>query len=180
MSFKQVVQHQLDYTMWATARLVNAAGALTEEELTRDFGTADKSVLGTLVHIFAADRVWYHRVAGLELKPFVEERDYSLKVLRSDWPVLLYDWKLWAAKSDESVFAADVEYVDLKGRPWKNPAWHIVHTVVNHATLHRGQVQGFLRMMGKTPEPLDVIVFCREMQRTALPKAAPSVVRSQE
>jgi len=35
---------------------VEAASKLTAEELTRDFGTADKSAMGTLVHMFGVDR----------------------------------------------------------------------------------------------------------------------------
>ena len=42
----------LDYSMWASSRLLDAAAELTSEELTRDFETADKSVHGTLVDIW--------------------------------------------------------------------------------------------------------------------------------
>jgi len=54
----EVVQSHLSYHAWASGLLVEAASRLSNEELTRDFGTADKSVLGTLVHVFGADRVW--------------------------------------------------------------------------------------------------------------------------
>ena len=46
---------QLDYTAWASQRLMDAAAQLSSEELTRDFKTADKTVLDTLVHVYAAD-----------------------------------------------------------------------------------------------------------------------------
>ena len=42
--------------------MLDAARQLSPEELNRDFQTADKSVLGTLVHVFAADRVWLRRL----------------------------------------------------------------------------------------------------------------------
>ena len=57
------VQDMLAYSAWASRRLVDAAAQLPPEQLTRDFGTADKSVLGTLVHVFAADRVSQKRAA---------------------------------------------------------------------------------------------------------------------
>ena len=52
----EVLRSHVGYPAWASGLLVEAAGRLTHEELTRDFGTADKSVLGTLVHVFGADR----------------------------------------------------------------------------------------------------------------------------
>ncbi|HXM42009.1 MAG TPA: hypothetical protein VN924_12195 [Bryobacteraceae bacterium] len=46
----EVLCSQIGYTVWASRLLVEAAGELlTQDELTRDFGAADKSVLGTLV-----------------------------------------------------------------------------------------------------------------------------------
>ena len=52
------LQTHLRYTAWASARIVDAASRLSDEERTRDFKSADKSVLGTLVHVYGADRVF--------------------------------------------------------------------------------------------------------------------------
>ena len=45
----EVIRMHFDYSRWASARLLNAAAQLSAEELTHGFGTADKSVHGTLV-----------------------------------------------------------------------------------------------------------------------------------
>jgi uncharacterized damage-inducible protein DinB len=84
-----VVRTQLDYSQWASDRLVAAASTLSPEELTRDFGTADHSVLGTLVHIYAADRVWFGRIRDNPPAHFIAPEDMSLEVLQGDWPRLL-------------------------------------------------------------------------------------------
>ena len=39
---------QLDYSAWASQRLLDSAAKLSHEELTRDFKTADKTVLDPL------------------------------------------------------------------------------------------------------------------------------------
>lgn len=44
---RDVLAPHIAYTRWASGRLVESAGALTSEQLTREFGIADKSVLGT-------------------------------------------------------------------------------------------------------------------------------------
>jgi uncharacterized damage-inducible protein DinB len=140
---------------------VDAASQLPPEQLTRDFGTADKSVLGTLVHIFAADRVWLARVEGVPSTSFTTEADYDLSVLQNEWPVVHEKWLAWVDGLTDETAAADLHYADMRGNHWQQPPWQIVLHVVNHATQHRGQVAGFLRSMGHAPPPLDLTAFYR-------------------
>ena len=151
----------LDYTAWASRKLVEAAGHLTSEELTRDFGTSDHSVLGTLVHVFAADRIWLSRVTQAPTpETFLDPaKDMHLAVLQNDWPQLLERWKQWAAGTTDT--NAVLHYQDMKGNPHQSPAWQIVLHLVNHGTHHRGQAAGFLRTLGHTPPTLDLIAYYR-------------------
>lgn len=160
----EVLRHHIDYTAWASRRLVEAAAALTPEELTRDFGTSDKSVLGTLVHIFAADRIWMARIEGFIPQAFVNpEADMRMEALEQNWPQIHAFWKQWAAHQTADSLTEVLTYRDLKGREWSSPLWQIALHVVNHATHHRGQVAGFLRSMGKTPPVLDLIAYYRQL-----------------
>ena len=151
----------IDYSAWASARMVEAAAKLPEAELRRDFATADKSVLGTLVHVFGADRVWLARVQGRQQGPFLSDADYSMDVLRTDWPRIYAGWKEFAAPLTDGDVTQLRAYTDLKGNPWQTPLWQIVLHVVNHGTHHRGQAAGFLRSLGHAPPPLDLIAYYR-------------------
>ncbi len=111
--------------MWATNRLLDAGAKLTPEELTRDFGSSEKSVARTLAHIYAADRVWMGRIQGANPKLYVNDEDRDLVVLIRAWPALPKQWKTRAgALTDES---ADnkVDYTNPKGNPDRTPQWHI-------------------------------------------------------
>lgn len=157
----ETLQTHLRYSAWASALLVDAASRLTEDELTRDFKSADKSVLGTLVHVYAADRVWLARIEGEPPQPFlVPERDLHLRVLQHDWPALMDRWTSWAGTLLEPM--AHASYQDLRGNAHTTPYWQIVLHVVNHGTHHRGQVSAMLRAMGHTPPPLDLIRYYRD------------------
>jgi uncharacterized damage-inducible protein DinB len=153
----------LDYTNWASNRLMDAVSTLPQEELTRDFGTADHSVLGTLAHVYAADRVWLGRVLGNPPARFIGDEDMHLEVLRNDWPRLLEGWRTWVDGQTNESLCTSLRYKDLKGNAHETPHWQIVLHVVNHATHHRGQISGFLRAMGHTPPPLDLIAYYRSM-----------------
>lgn len=156
----ETIRIHFDYTEWATNRILDAAGKLSPEELERDFGTADKSVLGTLTHIFAADRVWLARIEG---KPQERPQGYDLARLSAEWAELYGRWKRWADRLTEAAVEERLSYTDLKGNPWVSPIWQIALHVVNHGTHHRGQVAGFLRSMGQAPPPLDLIAYYRTL-----------------
>ena len=162
----------LDYSAWATSRLLDAVHQLSPEEMTRDFATADRDVLGTLAHIFAADRVWLTRVRGAPSTGFLTAAERNLDFLRREWPVLHDRWRGWGRELTDETATSVLAYRDLKGNAWQNPTWQIVLHVVNHATHHRGQAAGFLRAMGHTPPKLDLIAYYRELPTTSF--ATPS------
>lgn len=153
------LQLQLDYTAWASQRLLDVAATLSHEQLTRDFQTADKSVLGTLSHIYAAERVWLSLALAEPGARFGDAEPCDLAVLQREWPALHQRWKQWLRDSCGADVARPISFQDLSGRPLAKPAWQVVLHLVNHATHHRGQVSGFLRAMGQTPPPLDLMHY---------------------
>ena len=154
----ETLQQHIAYTAWATSRLLGAAAQIPAEHLTHDFQTSDRSIIGTLAHTFAADRVWLKRVTGEPITVFITDEDRQLATLQRDWPIVLQGW---AAALDDP--ARVVHYRDMKGNPYNNPLYEIVLHLVNHGTHHRGQVSGFLRTLGHTPPPLDLIYYYRGM-----------------
>ena len=157
-----VLREHLHYTAWASQLLVHALEHIPSDQLTRDFQTSDHSILGTLVHVFAADRVWLKRLQGEAVTTFLSDSDFDLRVLQIDWPLLYGKWNEWAAELTDESAAASVSYLDTKGNPYASTVREIVFHVVNHGTHHRGQVAGFLRTLGHTPPQLDLIRYYRE------------------
>jgi len=158
----EVLRMHLAYSAWATGRLLEAAGKLSPEEWTRDFHTADRSVLGTLAHTCAADRIWLERMQGAPCSGF--RTDLSAEELQAEWPLLHEHWQAWVRDLTDEAAAAALAYKDMAGREWNQPVWQLVLHVVNHATHHRGQVSGFLRAMGHVPPKLDLVHYYRELK----------------
>ena len=158
----------IDYSCWASTLLLDAAAQLSPAELTQDFKTADRSVLDTLVHVYAADRLWLSRLSGSPHPGFVTEADRSLEALRQGWPVLIERWTAWSAGLTDESALSELAYSDMKGNRWKQPFWQLILHVVNHGTHHRGQVSGFLRSMGHPPPQLDLTRYYRETTNAAV------------
>ncbi len=141
-------RRHLRYSRWASARLVEAVAAIPAEVRDRDLGASHKSIGETLKHVLFADHIWLARVTGEEID--------------RDWTAV---WDRWASLAD-SWTDADldrvVDYRDMKGNAHRSRVDEIVMHVVNHATLHRGQVMGMLRQLGVAPPATDLIFFYRE------------------
>ena len=52
------------YNQWANGRVYDAASLLSDEEYRCDTGAFFKSMMGTLNHIVAGDRIWMKRFTG--------------------------------------------------------------------------------------------------------------------
>jgi uncharacterized damage-inducible protein DinB len=147
----------ISYSGWASRRLLDAALALSEEDQRREFGVSHKSLIGTLEHIFFADRIWFARTVD----PNVLEGDQSLAVA---WPRLQKRWEEWASALTPEDLLRVVDYTDMRGNLHSTPVWQILLHVVNHATLHRGQVMSLLRQLGVAPPATDLIFYYREIK----------------
>jgi uncharacterized damage-inducible protein DinB len=137
----------LRYSTWASRKLVEAIRMVPDGDAERPVGISHSSLLGTLAHILWADWLWFTRVVEPMEKP-----GQTREVLETVWPELLDKWVAWADGASDAEINRVVEYKSLlDGQMALTPAWQIVLHVVNHATLHRGQLMGMLRQMGIAP-----------------------------
>ena len=89
----------------------------------------------------------------------VKPADYDLAKLTLEWKSFRGSMERVGRIADRRIMNEWRDYKDMKGNPHRTPLWQIGLHVVNHATHHRGQVSGFLRSLGKTPPPLDLIYY---------------------
>jgi uncharacterized damage-inducible protein DinB len=149
------------YSGWASRRVLKAALQLTMEELQRPNSISHGSIAGTLAHIYLADRVWQERITRAD-KPVVW--DASIGEAEADWPAIQKAWEAWAEAVTEAELERSVQYKSIiTGNSAENTAAEIVTHVVNHATLHRGQVVGMIRQLGMQPPASDFINYLREL-----------------
>jgi uncharacterized damage-inducible protein DinB len=151
---KEEARTHLRYSGWASRRLLDAALALDAEMLHREMNVSHRSLFQTLAHIYFGDRVWLERVVALPIP--------AEDPLENAWPKVMERWLEWANAPGDSDLDRIVSYKDTRGNDHRTPLWQIVLHVVNHGTLHRGQVMAMLRQLGVAPPPTDLIFYYRE------------------
>ncbi|MEO5926657.1 MAG: DinB family protein [Bryobacteraceae bacterium] len=153
-------QRLIRYTGWASRKVLSAALQVPLEELERPNAVSHGSIAGTLAHIYLADRVWLERITQANV-PLVW--DASLSEAAEAWPGIQQGWEGWADSVTDAELDRSVSYKSIAGNVGQNKAGEIVTHVVNHATLHRGQVVGMLRQLGIKPPATDFIYYLREL-----------------
>ena len=161
---KEVLLSDVRYSAWANHVILEACAALTAEEIERDLRISHSSILGTVGHIYDGERVWLDCLrttvdGGRWRLPQGAAPEFSFDALRQYWPGLSEGYRLWLVNLSEAELAVEV-IVQLPGEVEPSLArWKILRHVLEHSTLHRGQIIGMIRMLGHTPPAIHRMDF---------------------
>jgi uncharacterized damage-inducible protein DinB len=154
----------LDYHYWARDRVLDAAGALTAEQFSRDLGSSFGSVRDTLVHIYAAEWAWYSRWQGTSPTAMLPMNQFpDVASIRQPWTALEAKMRALLDSLGEPGVTRVFEYKLLSGQAGSSVFWQMLQHLVNHGSYHRGQATTLLRQLGAAPaRSMDLIAFYRE------------------
>jgi uncharacterized damage-inducible protein DinB len=161
------IKNLFDYTEWANDLAMEAAGKLPNEGLRRDVGISHHSIFGTLVHMAGAEWIWLERWHGRSPSKteawslWSTESCGDLAVLKDRWTSLVNTRARFVSELDETRLAADLPFKLLSGDPSSMPLINQMQHVVNHATMHRGQIVGMIRQLGIDPPATDLLFYLR-------------------
>jgi len=162
------VHHLFTYTEWANARVLDATEKLPPEELLRDVHISHKSILGSLLHVAGADWLWLERWRGNSpvgddvwagWKP---DDARSLQHVREKWQAVIRGRNAYLDAISDADLSRELGYQRFTGEPYSLPLDQQMQHVVNHATLHRGQVVGMIRQLGIAPPQTDLLFYLME------------------
>jgi uncharacterized damage-inducible protein DinB len=160
-ALKQLVLAQTNYTAWATRRVLNACSSLSLDQIESGLGASHSSVLGTLNHIYDGERVWLDRLKedGVWRLPEDPAPGRSFEFLVQFWPELWLGYRQWIDPVSEADLTHEFTTLLPAEKQLRGPRWQIISHVVNHSTLHRGQIVTMLRTFGLKPPNVDFMSF---------------------
>jgi len=165
------VRHLFAYTEWANARVLEVAEKLPPEELLRDVHISYKSILGTLLHMAGAEWLWLERWHGNSpVGPDVwagwtADDARSLQQVRVKWQPVIQRRNAYLDGISDADLSRELGYRRFTGEAYSLPLGQQMQHVVNHATLHRGQVVGMIRQLGVAPPSTDLLFYLMETRQ---------------
>ena len=151
---------------WVNDRLYGAVATLPEADYRADGGLFFGSIHRTLNHLLVVDRLWTGRIAGADrgirsLDQIPYDDFASLRAARRDEDAHLIDF---VDGLDEARLGEVVRYRRMIGEGEEEArAGHILLTLFNHQTHHRGQVTAMLTRLGVEYPALDVVYYLEEI-----------------
>jgi uncharacterized damage-inducible protein DinB len=161
------IKRLFDYTEWANDLAMKGAANLPDEDLRRHVNISHGSIFGTLVHMAGAEWIWVERWHGHSPRKeeawslWSTESCGDLPALKDRWGAVVDKRARFISDLDEERLAADLEYKLLSGDPSSLRLADQMQHVVNHATMHRGQIVGMIRQLGIDPPSTDLLFYLR-------------------
>jgi uncharacterized damage-inducible protein DinB len=166
---KRALSNDLRYTAWANRLMLDACSELSAEELRRDLNISHQNVISTLEHMYAAEAVWSERLfadtlpaldwSGSTREMVAMPAAQAFQELREKWPPVWSKLEKWFdGLTEEDLDHEMVSHME-SGSIFHLTRWKLLRHIVNHATLHRGQVIGMLRGLGKQPPSTDMMTY---------------------
>ncbi len=162
---RQDIETLYAYNAWATGRTLDAAAALTLEQLMKDLGNSFPSIRDTLAHILNAEWLWLKRWQGESPRAGLPAGDYpTVASLRDGFARVEADRRQFLTGVPDARLAAPFTYHDLQGVERRLILIQALQHVVNHGTYHRGQITTMLRQLGAAPVSTDLSRFYMEVK----------------
>jgi uncharacterized damage-inducible protein DinB len=161
------VKQLFSYTEWANNLAMEAAGKLSDDNLRRDVGISHKSIFGTLLHMAGAEWIWLERWQGRSPRKdkawsqWAPSSCADLATLKERWNNIIAGRTKYLSELDVSRLACELPFKLLSGDPSSMRLVDQMQHVVNHATMHRGQVVGMIRQLGVDPPSTDLLFYLR-------------------
>ena len=159
---KEEMRLLYDFDKWATNQQNSVVSTLSTEQYQRNLHSSHGSIHKTLVHIFAAQKIWLERWKGSNPTALASpEETPNLESLMDRWNALRGEINEFLLPLSEEKLNAPLAFKNLKGEPSSLPLWQQMQHVVNHSTYHRGQITTMLRQLDVTPVATDLIAYYR-------------------
>jgi uncharacterized damage-inducible protein DinB len=160
------LQTLFDYSYWANGRLFPTISQVKPEQFTKTVDGTHGSVRNTMVHMLSAEWGWLDRCGGPKRGPQLNPADFpTAESVVTTWRKVEGDLRDYLSKLRDKDLNRIVEFAIGGTEKRSMPMGQLLQHAANHGVHHRGQVTLLLRLLGYSPENLDLVIYYSEKRR---------------
>ena len=155
------IRQLLEYDAWATAKLLEAAGALTPEQFVQEFAGDLSSVRQQFTHLLSVTDRYRARLAQETVPDIAPENFATPQDLIQYEAEMRRRLNAFVDGLTEADWSQVQEHATRRG-PFRASVEQALLHMVNHATYHRGQVACLLKLHGVEFPDTDFIIWLNQ------------------
>jgi uncharacterized damage-inducible protein DinB len=160
---QELIRTLYDYFTWARNQMLDAAGALTSEQLRESEPGVYGSIHETFAHMAASEWMWQQRIEGGSPTEVPGGAGFAdLAALRAWWDEAHAHTVAYLTRLDSAELQREIHYHNTQGKAFHRRVWHVLLHVANHQTEHRTQIAALLTHHGVQPPATDLVVFLNQ------------------
>jgi uncharacterized damage-inducible protein DinB len=149
-----------DYGYWANKRLFEVLSQITLEDFTRQVDGSPASIRNLLVHSMSAEWGWLSKCGGPERSSRLEPNDYpTIESVIETWSKVENWVRAFLPTLKNQDLDRQIAFTTERGESRSLSLGSIMHHAANHSVHHRGQISLLLRMLGKAPGNIDILIY---------------------
>ena len=153
------------YNQWSTAKILNAASSVTEEQFLAPAPFPHGGLRNTLTHALFAEWIWRNRWEGTSPTHRFKPEDFpTFESLRSRWAEEEQLLMAFVENLTEEHLNSFFDYTSTEGVRHRRVLWQAMAHVVNHGTQHKTEAAAILTGYGRSPGDIDLIWYLIENQ----------------
>lgn len=160
---KQDILLLYKYNRWSTAKILDAASGVTEEQYLAPAPFPHGGLRGTLVHALFAEWIWRNRWEGTSpINRFKPEDFPTFESLRARWMEEENLLMSFVENLTDDQLNVPFGYTSTEGKPYRRVLWQAMAHLVNHGTQHKTEAAAILSGYGRSPGDIDLIWYLIE------------------
>jgi uncharacterized damage-inducible protein DinB len=151
------------YNQWSTAKILDSAAKVSEDEFLASAPFPHGGLRSTLVHALFAEWIWRNRWEGTSPNDRLKPEDFpTFDTLRARWSEEEYQLMAFVNNLTDEQLNKVVSYKTTQGIPNERILWQMMAHLVNHGTQHKTEAAAILTGLGHSPGDIDMIGFLIE------------------
>ena len=151
------------YNQWSTAKILDSAAKVSEDEFLASAPFPHGGLRSTLVHALFAEWIWRNRWEGTSPNDRLKPEDFpTFDSLRARWSEEENQLMAFVNNLMDEQLNKVVSYKTTQGIPNERILWQMMAHLVNHGTQHKTEAAAMLTGFGHSPGDIDMIYFLIE------------------